>query len=130
MRGLSICWPMACSMSADLLFTRIHGEVEQIFGLDSMLLPASLLKSEANAKTEIEVYQVVESVFDAAASHYVADKELYLNWLGRLRLAMQSIRPESSSGLHHIAAARPTIAGGYFPASCRRVHPEAGRRRW
>src|SRR5580698_9245150 len=61
------------SMLRDLLFTRIHGDMEQIFGLDSMLLPVSLLKCEANAKTEIEVYQVVESMFDAAASRYVAD---------------------------------------------------------
>jgi hypothetical protein len=115
------------SMLRDLLFMRIHGDVEQMFGLDSMLMPVSLLKSEANAKMETEVYEIIESTFDAAANGYVADDGWYMNWLGRLRLgdAIQSPGVVQRLGAYRDRSAddRRRI----FSSQLQRVHPEAGR---
>src|SRR5689334_22273079 len=65
----------------DLFFTRVHSDVESAFGTDSMLAPISLAKSEANAKMEIDIFQVAESVDAALANHYVSTSDdWYAHW--------------------------------------------------
>ena len=46
------------NMLRNLLFQRIHEDVEANFGHDSMLLPISVEESERVAKCEIETYQI------------------------------------------------------------------------
>jgi hypothetical protein len=115
------------SMLRDLLFMRIHGDVEQMFGLDSMLMPVSLLKSEANAKMEIEVYGIIESTFDAAADGYVADEGWYMNWLGRLRLGDAIQSPGVVQRLEAYRNRSADDRRRIFSSQLQRVHPEAGR---
>ncbi len=115
------------SMLRDLLFTRIHGDVEQMFGIDSMLMPVSLLKSEATAKTEIEIYEVVESTAVAEANKYVSDAEWFSGWLGKLRLGDAITSPPV---VQRVAAYRSRSADDrrrIFSSQLQRVHPEAGR---
>lgn len=45
----------------NLIFTRIHDDVEAKVGIDSMLYPASPLKSALAARVEIELFAIVES---------------------------------------------------------------------
>lgn len=71
----------------DLLFTRVHDDVETAFGMDSMLMPVSESKSKSRAKMEIEIYQVAEAALDAKSNGYAsADEDWFLNWLASLRL--------------------------------------------
>lgn len=71
----------------DALFVRIQADVEQRFGMDSMLSPMSLIKSERMTKAEIDLYQIVESAATVRSRHLVStDDDWYLGWLGRLRL--------------------------------------------
>lgn len=115
------------SMLRDLLFTRIHGDVEQMFGLDSMLMPVSLLKSEATAKTEIEIYQLVESMSVAAANDYVADADWFASWLGRLRLGDAILSPPVVQRIGVYRGRSADERRRIFSSQLQRVHPEAGR---
>src|SRR5688572_5049336 len=75
------------NLLCDFFYTRIHGDVEKVFGMDSMLVPVSPLKSEENTKREIDLYQIVESAEEVRVHGYSgSDDDWYLNWLARLRL--------------------------------------------
>jgi hypothetical protein len=111
----------------DLLFTRIHGDVENLFGTDSMLMPAVSLKSEANTRTEIEIYQIAESTADAAASHYVSDDSWYMQWLGRMRLGNAVEAPGVVQRLASYRGKSPDERRRAFATQLQRVQPEAGR---
>jgi hypothetical protein len=83
------------SILSDLLFTRVHADVELVIGVDSMLLPVAALQSEARARKEIEIYLIAESVAEARTNHYVStDDDWYLHWLGQLRIGTQMDNPE------------------------------------
>jgi len=71
----------------DLFYARMHFDVEDNFGVDSMLVPVSEIRTQKATKNEIEVFQVVESSWAAAEYGYVTpDDDWYIQWLGRLRL--------------------------------------------
>jgi hypothetical protein len=69
-----------------LLFTRVHDDVEQHVGRDSMIMPVSMMESEEKAKLEIEVFQVAVSTVEAEQRAYVGDSAWYAQWLAHLRL--------------------------------------------
>jgi len=115
------------SMLRDLLFTRIHGDVETLFGLDSMLMPASSLKSEANTKTEIEIYQIAESTTDAAANRCVTADTWYMEWLGRLRLGDAIASPAVAQRLALYRSKSADDRRRIFSSQLQKVHPEAVR---
>lgn len=70
----------------NLLYTRVHDDVESTFGVDSMLLPVSKDQSERITKTEIELYQLVISADEVKQRGYLdASENWYLPWLGKLR---------------------------------------------
>ena len=73
----------------DSLYLRMHRDVEQMVGVDSMWMPVSEIRTERRAKCEIELYQVAES---AAAVRTYLDSEFdwYCRWLARLRLGPDS----------------------------------------
>jgi hypothetical protein len=71
----------------DLLYARIHFDVEKIVGTDSMTMPLSEAKSQRMTKVEIEMYQIVESACAVREFRYSkSDDGWYLTWLARLRL--------------------------------------------
>jgi len=115
------------SMLRDILFIRIHGDVENLFGADSMLMPVSSLKSEANTKTEIEIYQIAESTADACVQHYAADDAWYMQWLGRLRLGEAVASPAVVQRLTSYRGKSPDDRRRVFSSHLQRVHPEAVR---
>ncbi len=73
-RGFQIAQQLAAGLGklTDAMFTRIHADVEREFGVDSMLMPLSELKSEQLARREIGVYQLVESSAHATERGYVS----------------------------------------------------------
>ncbi len=78
-----------------LLFRRIHSDVEQQFGQDSMLLPVSMEEAAKAAKREIDAFQIAESTCMVRAQEYLeGDGNWYARWLGKLCLgeAMQEDR--------------------------------------
>ena len=79
-----------------LLFHRVHDDVQKSFGVDSMLIPASLFEAEIKAKGEIEIFQIAESTEFVRTHGYVSDPEWYRDWLGTFRIgegyATESIR--------------------------------------
>jgi hypothetical protein len=71
----------------DLLYLRLHGEVQQKIGQDSMLMPVSELKAQLAAKTETALYQAAEARAEAIELGVVAaDDDWFGRWLCRLLL--------------------------------------------
>ena len=71
----------------ELLYTRVHEDVQREFGIDSSLAPLSEPKAERVTKLEIEIYQVVISYVAACDYGYVPhNDDRFLDSLGRLRL--------------------------------------------
>ena len=80
----------------DLFYDRMHFDVEENLGKDSMLVPVSELRTRNATIAEIEVFQVVESA--VAASEYgftKPDGDWYLQWLGQLRLGESLSDPKT-----------------------------------
>jgi hypothetical protein len=112
----------------DAFFNRIHGDVEKVFGLDSMLLPVAVLKSEANTNLEIEIYQIVEAVLDGRAQRYVtSDDPWFLDWLVRLRLADSASSPSVAQRVAFYAERSADDRRRAFLSRLVQVLPEAGR---
>ena len=71
----------------NLLFQRIHEDVEANFGRDSMLLPISVEESERVAKCEIETYQIAVTALTIQERGYLrSDVKWFVKWLAELRL--------------------------------------------
>jgi hypothetical protein len=69
------------------LYFRVHLDVQQVGGVDSMLIPVSKLNAQQQARTEIELFEVAESAATVRECGYVATSDdWYLQWLARLRL--------------------------------------------
>lgn len=101
-RGSQVTQQLATGLGglADAMFTRIHADVEREFGVDSMLMPLSELKSEQMARREIGAYQTVESAMHAAERAYVqGDPSWYAHWLANLLLAPGHETPDVTQAL-------------------------------
>jgi hypothetical protein len=70
----------------NLLYKRLHDDVERNVGADSMIMPVSDLRAEASTKIEIEIYQIAVSACHAQENRYISNAQWYLEWLTRLRL--------------------------------------------
>jgi hypothetical protein len=71
----------------DLLYTRVHGDVEQRVGLDSMMVSTAALKHPELGRNEIELYEIAEAAATVADKNYLDNDDAWrLAWLGRLRL--------------------------------------------
>jgi hypothetical protein len=112
----------------DAFFNRVHGDVERVFGMDSMLLPVAVLKSEANTNMEIEIYQIVEGVLDARENRYVSgDDTWFMNWVARLRLADMAEPPAVVQRLAFYAERSADDRRRAFLSRLQQVLPEVGR---
>jgi hypothetical protein len=71
----------------NLLFQRIHEDVEANYGHDSMLLPISVEASERVAKCEIETYQIAVTALTIQERGFLrSDVKWFVKWLAELRL--------------------------------------------
>jgi hypothetical protein len=81
------CLASALSILRDLLYRRVHGDVEKTIGKDSMLTPVSEFQTLQRTTEEIEIYQAAESAVMVRQHNYISSPdEWYLQWLLRLRL--------------------------------------------
>jgi hypothetical protein len=79
----------------DLVYFRLHDDVERVFGTDSMLMPVSESKSRRTTKCQIELYQIAESAAAAREFGYLpADETWYVPWLAKLRLEQSPLDPK------------------------------------
>ena len=74
------------SVLRDLFYGRMHFDVEQIVGSDSMLIPLSESKTRHATRVQIDLFQVIESSAAVRDRRYVESDEWYLNWLVKFRL--------------------------------------------
>jgi len=75
------------SLLRDLLYVRLHEDVERIVGNDSMLMPVSERKTEKLTKLEIDLYQIAESAEAAGRRRYLrSGADWYRRWLLAARL--------------------------------------------
>ena len=80
------------SLLGDLLYLRLHEDVEKALGVDSMLVPVSESKTRWVAKIEIGLYQIAESAAAARQFGYlVSGDDWYAPWLGKLLLGEISL---------------------------------------
>ncbi len=71
----------------NLLYLRVHQDVQRLVGRDSMLIPTSEFKSELAAKRESDLYQIAESAAVVAEYGYLpANGKWYTRWLATLQL--------------------------------------------
>ena len=69
------------------LYVRLQGEVEQMFGVDSLIMPISALKTKDQADLETDLYQVAECTAAARSGAYVSGDETWFPaWLAKVRL--------------------------------------------
>ena len=74
---------------ANLLFDRVDRDVEQNFGVDSMLMPPSTqreIEATTRAHTLIDVYSAVVAAEEAVQRGYIDDANWFVQWLLDLRL--------------------------------------------
>ena len=72
----------------DLFFNRIDRDVEQTFGLDSMMMPPSTvgeIKASQRARSLIDVYTHVVAAEEACDRNFVTDSVWFADWLTTLR---------------------------------------------
>jgi hypothetical protein len=89
------CLVNGLSLLRDTLWRRVHQDVEQSLGTDSLYMPVSETKAKQLTIAEIEVYEIAESALAATSFGYVAEHGgWYLQWLARLRSAQLGPEPQ------------------------------------
>jgi hypothetical protein len=112
----------------NLLFARIHEDVEANFGSDSMIIPVSERKMEERVKGEIEVYQVAVAVEEAADRRYFRqDPEDFAHWLCGLRLGEGYEETHYARRLEHYLSLPRIERRVDFTGVLARALPEAAR---
>ena len=128
--GLQIAGNLATGLRVvrDLFYTRIHADVERVFGRDSMLVPVSEVKSMMQTKREIDTYQVVESAADAGLNKYVSGvDDWFMKWLAGLRLAESAALPEVEKRIAAYKAQETEKRRLAFATVLERTMPEASK---
>jgi hypothetical protein len=90
----------------DLLYVRLHDDVERRVGMDSMLSPVSLEKTARTTKAEIDLFQTAVSSLTVRQQKYL-DDDWYLGWLTRFRLGRLADDPRAAKRLSLYMAATP-----------------------
>ncbi len=86
--GPGVAGSLACGLPIlrELLYLRVHRDVEEKVGADSLLIPVSEKKTEVATKREIAFFQLAVSADLVRQQGYLADDRWYLGWLRRLIL--------------------------------------------
>ncbi len=136
--GMRVATSLADGLNTlrELFFTRVQIDVEQAFGVDSMLVPASLAKTAATARTEIDVYLVAESAAyvgdnkllgDLPGKSFDAADEWYSQWLRKLRLGGGVVDTGAVQRLAYYGRKSADDRRRAFSVVLERVVPEARR---
>jgi len=93
----------------DLLYVRLHDDVERRIGMDSMLSPVSVEKTARTTKAEIDIFQIAVSAITVRQQTYTSGggDDWYLGWLTRFRLGRLSEDPRVAKRLSLYLAATP-----------------------
>ncbi|WP_182870697.1 hypothetical protein [Stieleria mannarensis] len=126
-QGIGIVESLSVGLNTvrDLVFHRIHLDVERYFGMDSMSIPISLDQSEYNAKAEIDIWQIIEAAEFAGSAGLNADPIWIRNWLGELRLGGSFANGPISQRVNEYAQQDDDSRRRYFASCLERVYPEA-----
>jgi hypothetical protein len=112
----------------DLVYTRVHEDVQSKIGMDSMLAPLSEEKSAKVAKVEIELYQTATSTAVVREYRYVADDDgWYLGWLIWLRLGRKEPDAKVTQRLHYYLSKTPDEQRLAFTNILAKALPESRR---
>jgi hypothetical protein len=112
----------------DLLYIRLHEDVERTIGEDSILMPVSEKKTELATKPQIELYHIAESV--AAVQEFGClpnEQGWYLEWVTRLRLGETAGDPRRRERLADYLAHSPDKRRLAFTDILAKVLPESRR---
>ena len=113
----------------DLLYTRVHGDVEQRVGLDSMMVSTAALKQPELGRNEIELYEIAETAATVADKNYLdCDDAWRLDWLGRLRLGEAFNNPVAATRVSSYLARSADDRRRLFAQILERSLPEASAR--
>ena len=128
-RGVEIVESLSMGLNTvrDLVFQRIHADVEQYFGMDSMCIPLSLQQSEYNAKAEIDIWMIVEASTFAQTSGLIPDASWARNWLGVLRLGGSFSNGPISQRIEEYLEHDESQQRRHFSSCLEKVYPEARR---
>ena len=111
----------------DLLYTRAYGDVEQRFGVDSMLVASAEIKQLEIGRNEIELYEIAESAATVAERRYFPEADAwYLEWLIRLRLDELQAAGAASKRLTDYLSQSPDGRRRKFSQVFERSLPDAG----
>lgn len=111
----------------DLMFQRIHHDVERYFGMDSMSIPVSLDRSEYNAKAEIDIWQIVEAADYISGAGFIADRDWVNAWLGDLRLGGSFGNGPIGQRVAEYLELDEEQRRRHFASTLEKVYPEARR---
>lgn len=128
--GARVVNSLADGLSAlrDLLFTRVHGDVEAHVGVDSMLMSSASQKRPEIGRNEIELYQIAESTATVKEASYLGDGEgWYLDWLAQLRLGEGRRNPAAVNRFAYYLARSADDRRRAFAQVLERSLPEASR---
>ncbi len=115
----------------DLLYVRLHDDVERRVGMDSMLSPVSLEKAATTTKAEIDLFQAAVSAATVRQQGYVASgDDWYLSWLARFRLGRLAEEPRAVKRLSSYLSATPDKRRLLFTNVMARRWPSPAARLW
>jgi hypothetical protein len=118
----------SCVLLADLVFTRIHGDVEKHIGIDSFYNPASASKGESRAKAEIHAFFACEAALFAEERAYVRSGEDWCqSWCAALLVGDDALGMPTAQRLAAYRDKSPDDRRRGFSLFLERAFPEATR---
>ncbi len=109
-----------------LLFQRVHDDVEENVGNDSMLLPVSVERSASAAMCEIESFQASVAALSVDDRQYTrCDKRWFVSWLAQLRLGEAVDDPKWRRRIRHYLAMSEDELRLSFSRNLENIFPEA-----
>jgi len=122
------CLTNGLGLLRDTLWRRVHQDVEQFLGTDSIYMPVSETKAKQLTIAEIEVYEIAESAWAAGSLGYVAEHgDWYLQWLARLRCDQLGSEPQIVERCRSYLSRSPDDRRLTFTDRLGRVMPESRR---
>jgi hypothetical protein len=112
----------------DLFYERMHFDVEQNLGADSMLIPLSETRTHRRTQQEIDIYQVVESAALVHQAGYLGpNDDWYVGWLGSQRLGAAMSDDRIAGKFRDYAPQTPEQRRRAFMDRLQEVLPESSR---
>lgn len=110
----------------NLIYTRLHDDVEHYIGSDSMVISAELL-AEKKAKIAIEGFLIAESAVYARSKNLLEESQRYAMWLAELRLGERFQESHLKSRLEYYLAQSDEQRRLAFMQTIERASPNARR---